>query len=174
MRSQWKQILLVLFLLFALAGCGTREELPEEAGTDTQSKTPEIGLILSSEDDPENEAVMEAFEKAAAEAGAKLQLRIPEVSHTEAAEAVKLSEGYELCEVDPLEYQMLFVNELVAEDVDVIAIHANHRDGLEPVLSAARALGIRVCAFGLEVNEESCDLYAETEDAAEAAAGLLD
>lgn len=60
---------------------------------------------------------------------------------------------FALCDVDPIEYQMLAVNELVAEDVDVIAIHANHEEALESVLSAARSVGVRVIAFEQPVTD---------------------
>ena len=52
-------------------------------------------------------------------------------------------------------------NELVAEDVDVIALHPNHSEALESVLGAARGVGIQVCAWECPVTEESFDVYVE-------------
>jgi len=174
-------VLLALLAVLTLGGCtgnspenGSPDGASGQADSGTEeAKTPVIGLILSSEDAKENETVIAGFQEAAGEAGAELLVRIPEVSDADARKAGELTDSFVLCEVDPVEYQMLLVNELVAEDVDVIAIHANHRDALEPVLSAARAVGIRVCAFGLEVNERSFDIYADTADAPEAVAELL-
>lgn len=57
--------------------------------------------------------------------------------------------------------------------MDVIAIYPNHSEALEPVLAAARSVGICVCAFGQQVGEESCDVYTTVEEASGAAAELL-
>ena len=172
MKRYKKRLLAALCFLLALTGCGLGGREREDAGE--TSKAPLIGLILTSRDHPENERVAEEFEKAAEEAGAEFRLCIPDVSWEEAQEALDYAGEIDVCEVNPLEYQMLLVNELVAEDADVIAIHANHGDELEPVLSAARALGVKVCAFGLEVNENCRDVYVRTEEAAKETAGLLD
>ena len=168
-------------ILLALGGCigggpGTEKkddgELMQEEPI-LREKEPVIGLILTSEDADENEEIISGFREEAKAAGARLEVRIPPVSREDAREAAKLTGSFVLCQVDPIEYQMLFVNELVAEDVDVIAIWANHSEALESVLAAARSVGIRICAFGQEVGEESRDFYAETEEAAAKAASLL-
>ena len=72
--------------------------------------------------------------------------------------------------MDPIEYQMLAVNEFVAEGADVIAVHANHPEALEGVLAAARGVGVQICAWGCQLTEESCDVYVETAEEASAAA----
>jgi ABC-type sugar transport system substrate-binding protein len=165
---------LLLLLVGMTAACGSKAAVQdEESGENKTGSQPVIGLILTSEDAPENEAVAEAFQKAAEKAGARLEVRMPEVTWAEARMAEALTDDFVLCEVDPIEYQMLIVDELVAENVDVIAIHANHSEALTPVLQGARAVGIRVCAFGTEVEETACDSYSQTEEAPEAAAGLL-
>ncbi len=164
-----------LMVLIILCGCAarTRETDTLVRGQEETDMPPQIGLVLTSEDAEENEALISGFQEAAAFAGAGLLVKIPQVTEAEASQAASLTGSFVLCEVDPIEYQMFLVNDLVAEDVDVIAIHANHSEALEPVLSAARAVGIRVCAFGREVAEESCDVYAGTEDAPQSAVELL-
>lgn len=145
-------------------------EQAEVSGNLKQTEAPVIGLILTSQDAQENDALIQEFEALAEEMGAELLVRIPEVTCAEAEEARSLTGDFVLCEVDPIEYQMLHVNEMVAEDVDVIAIHANHPQALEPVLTAARSVGIQVCAFGQEVGEESCDVYVEVGEKEQASA----
>ena len=158
----------VLLLLLFLTGCGqsadntvAAEQEENGAAATTQTEDLVIGLILTSQDAEENDALIQDFEALAEKMGAELLVRIPEVTCAQAEEARSLTEDFVLCEVDPIEYQMLHVNEMVAEDADVIVLHANHPQALEPVLAAARSVGIQVCAFGQEVGEESCDIYVE-------------
>ena len=169
-------LLAMCLLCGLLGGCGqNRVEAAEasESRTEPESSAAEpkasmrIGLILTSRDDPENESVEAVFQELADRLGAELRVKTPDVSAAEADEARKLTyHTFVLCDVDPIEYQMLAVNELVAKNVDVIAIHANHEEALESVLSAARGVGIRVIAFGQEVTEESCDEYEKTAEQA--------
>ena len=170
--------LLGILLCGPLSGCGQEKvaeseasenkfEVIEQENPDAGEQISRIGLILTSRDDPENESVEAVFQELADRLGAELSVQTPDVSATEAAEARELAyHTFVLCDVNPIEYQMLAVNELVAENVYVIAIHANHEEALESVLSAARGVGIRVIAFGQEVTEESCDGYAKTAEQA--------
>ena len=104
-------------------------EAIEQENPDAGEQISRIGLILTSRDDPENESVEAVFQELADRLGAELSVQTPDVSATEAAEARELAyHTFALCDVNPIEYQMLAVNELVAENVDVIAIHANHED----------------------------------------------
>ena len=134
---------------------------------------PTLALVLASRDGAENEALIKSFREKAEEQGAELLVRIPDVSKEEALEAGTLTGNFVLCEADPIEYQMLLINELVAADVDVIAIEPNHSQALKPVLAAARAVGIRICAFGKETGEDSCDIFTTAEEAPQVAAELL-
>ena len=174
-----KKFLALVLVLLVLGGCTGGKTGEKDAGQAvdkepaSQAEEPVIGLILTSEDAGGNEEIISRFREEAEAAGARLEVRIPEVAEKDAREAAALTEHFVLCQVDPIEFRMLFVNELVAEDADVIAIWANHGEALEPVLAAARSVGIRICAFGREVGEESCDLYAEIEEAPAKAAGLL-
>lgn len=146
-----------------------RVEVAEGIGEDS----PVLALILTSRDAGENSELIKNFREKALEEGAEFLVKIPDVTEEEAQKARLETGDFVLCDVNPIEYQMLLINELVAEDVDVIAIHPNHSEALEPVLAAARAVGIRICAFGQEVGEESCDVYTTAEKAPEAAVGLL-
>ncbi len=179
--KKWSYLLLaaVLCIFSLLGGCqetkqeATKEESAEQTETETEATTEKqplrIGLILSSKDDAENEATKELFQALASELGAELIVKTPDVTAEEAAGARELSyHSFVLCDVNPVEYQMLAVDDLVAEKADLIVIHANHREALEGVLAAARGIGIRVIAWEQELTEGSFDIYTETaEEAAE-------
>ena len=170
--------LLGILLCGPLSGCGQekvaeaeasekKSEAIEQENPDAGEQISRIGLILTSRDDSENEQVQTDFENLAEALGAELHVKTPDVSAAEADEARGLEyRTFALCDVDPIEYQMLAVNELVAEDVDIIAIHANHTEALESVLSAARSVGVRVIAFEQPVTDAGCDVYAETSEEA--------
>lgn len=170
--------LLLCGILLVLSGCSKQEESSEaftlraETAEEMGMEEPVLALVLSSRDGEENEELMERFQEEAERTGVRLLVRFPDVSQEEAEEAREETGDFVLCDVNPIEYQMLLINELVSENVDVIAICPNHSQALEPVLAGARSVGIRVCAFGLDVGEESCDVYAATEDAPAAAVAL--
>lgn len=166
-------------LLLGLSACDRRDNHEEtlmmraENAEAVSEEHPTLALVLASRDRVKNEDLIKSFQEKAEEQGIELLVRLPDVSEEEALKARELTGSFVLCEVNPIEYQMLFINELVAEDVDVIAIDTNHSEALDPVLTAARALGIRICAFGQEVGEESCDVYTTANEAPEAAVALL-
>lgn len=157
----------VLVLLLTAAGCGSGEKGSTDSNSDTvkteeQKEKRVIGLILTSRDAGENESVTEAVEKIADETGAELLIRTPDVSAEEAEEAASLTYGsFILYDVDPIEYQMLALNELTAEDADVILIHPNHGEALDGVLSAAGGVGAAVYVWGEKPSEGSFDVYEE-------------
>lgn len=173
--------ILFLSVLLTLTAC-KKEEQPKDEATlmmraenaqDIEKEQPILALVLTSRDAPENEGLIESFQEMAEEQEAELLIRFPDVSEKEALEAQTLKGSFILCEVDPIEYQMLIINELVAENTDVIAIHPNHKEALDPILTAARATGIRICAFGHEIGEESRDIYTTTEQAPTGTAELI-
>ena len=168
--------LLGILLCGPLSGCGQekvaeteasekKSEAIEQKNPDVGEQISRIGLILTSRDAPENEQVQTDFENLAEALGAELHVKTPDVSAADETRGLEYR-TFALCDVDPIEYQMLAVNELVAEDVDVIAIHANHEEALESVLSAARSVGVRVIAFEQPVTDAGCDGYAETSEEA--------
>ena len=116
-----KKFLALALVLLVLGGCTRVKTGEKDTGqaVDTeaapQSEEPVIGLILTSEDAGENEEIISRFREEAEAAGARLEVRIPEVAEKDAREAAALTEHCVLCQVDPIEFQMLFVNELVAE-----------------------------------------------------------
>lgn len=179
-KAPW---LLASLLFLAGAGCGSAQ-LSQESTENTMkaelmAETEEgftVGLLLNSRDAQENEEIVADMEAMAEENGIRLIVYTPDVSAEEAKEAGALPAGsFASCDVNPVEYQMWGINEFVAEGAEVIALHANHSDALESVLTAARAVGIRICAWDQEVSEGSCDVYVESlEDVPEAVLELLE
>lgn len=173
--------LLLFPILTTLTACKSQDQNQDQAALmlraenaqTIEEESPILALVLTSRDAKENQELIDRFQETAKEQGARLLVRLPDVSEEEALKAMGLTEPFTLCEVDPIEYQMLLINELVAENADVIAIHPNHKEALDPILTAARAVGIRICAFGQEVGEESRDIYTTPEEAAAQAAVLL-
>jgi len=162
-RRFCRMVLLVGLLL--AAGCGSKQK--EEAEPELQKdETMLVGLILSSTDDPANETLIVDFEELAEDIGAELMIRKPDVTYAEAQEARTMTGDFILYDVNPIEYQMLYVNELVEADADVIAVCANHPTRLEPVLTAAKDLGIQVCAIEQPVEETCYDAFAQVDEAA--------
>ncbi len=157
----------VLALLLTAAGCGSKENGSADPDSDTvkteeQKEKRVIGLILTSRDAGENESVTKAVEKIADETGAGLLIRTPDVSAEEAEEAASLTYGsFILYDVDPIEYQMLALNELIAEDADVILIHPNHGEALDGVLAAARGVGAKIYTWGEKPSEGGFDVHKE-------------
>ncbi len=183
MKNSWEimgnavriPVLVFLCILGLLAGCGrhSAETVEEFSSAQTEAESAasgeslRIGLVLTSRDDPENEAVQEAFQTLEENLGAEISVKTPDVSAKEADEARTLAyHTFVLCDVNPIEYQMLAVDELIAEDADIIAIHANHKEALESVLAAARKVGVRVIAFEEPVTDASFDIYTDTAEEA--------
>ena len=160
-------------VLSAAAGCMPAAEdgqaaagdasLQAELTAEAAQEEPAAGLILTSRDAEENESIIAGLEEMAENNGIRLLVYTPDVSAAEAEEAGGLEMGsFASCDVNPIEYQMLGVNEFAAENVDVIAIHANHSEALESVLTAARGIGIRICDWECEVQEGCFDTYVDT------------
>ena len=150
------------------SGSSTGEEPSDGAGnygtaTDGSVDTAfVIGLVLSACDDEDNDEVIALFEELASLKGASLEVYIPDVTKEEVDKALALETGtFQIMDVNPIEYQMLGVNEMVAAGAEVIAIKPNHPEALESVLGAAMAVGIKVCVWGTEVPDGSYDIYEE-------------
>ena len=126
-----------------------------------------VGLILTSQDADENEEVISAFEELAAGLGLETLIYIPDVAASEAEAALDMETGtFQSCDVNPIEYQMLGINEMVAADADAFIIRPNHAEALDGVLGAARSVGICVITYGVETAERTADFHAETYAAA--------
>ena len=132
MRMMWKQrmgqravrcsaLLSLLAVFLILSACGRQENEEEtlimraENAKAVSGEAPALALVLASRDGAENEELIKSFRETAKEQGAELLVRLPDVSEEEAREARELAGSFVLCEVDPIEYQMLLLNELVAE-----------------------------------------------------------
>ena len=99
-----KKFLALALVLLVLGGCTRVKTGEKDTGqaVDTeaapQSEEPVIGLILTSEDAGENEEIISRFREEAEAAGARLEVRIPEVAEKDAREAAALTEHFVLCQ----------------------------------------------------------------------------
>ena len=146
-------------------GADSEESSVGDSVSEGAAKT--IGLILTSQDADENEEVISAFEELAAGLGFETLIYIPDVTASEAEAALDMETGtFQSCDVNPIEYQMLGVDEMVAADADAFIIRPNHAEALDGVLGAARSVGICVITYGVETSEGTADFYTDTLDAA--------
>jgi rhamnose transport system substrate-binding protein len=117
------------------------------AATDTKSDTAattdkaasgNIGtyaIIVKSAGNPYNAKEIEGFKKVIEEQGGSCITKEPESATAEA--------------------QIAMINELVAQQVDAIAIAANDTDALQPALTAAKNAGIAVSSLDSSTNPDS-------------------
>ena len=171
---------LCILLLSLLSGCsspvsggdtadngdvtdGADSEESSAGDSVSEGATKTIGLILTSQDADENEEAISAFEELAAGLGFETLIYIPDVAASEAEAALDMETGtFQSCDVNPIEYQMLGVDEMVAADADAFIIRPNHAEALDGVLGAARSVGICVIMYGVESSEGTYDFYAST------------
>lgn len=134
-------VLGVLLTMVLMSGCSNDTE---DATTDievTSSETMEISadltyaIVIRSAGNPYAEKEMSGFVAAIEEYGATCITKAPEDATAEA--------------------QITSINELVAQNVDVIAIAANDLDALQPAIEAANEEGIQVISVDGQLNEES-------------------
>lgn len=152
MKKKLLSVLLCASMVSALlAGCGsssttsstqsTETEKPaestEEKGDDAAASG-DIGtyaIIVKSAGNPYNAKQIQGFKEVIEAQGGKCITKEPEAATAEA--------------------QITMINELVAQQVDSIAIAANDTDALQPALTAAKNAGIAISSFDSSTNAAS-------------------
>lgn len=94
-----------------------------------------IAIVVKSAGNPFNTRQASGFKEVVEAAGATCIIKEPEKASAE--------------------HQIAMINELVAQQVDVIAIAGNDPDALQPALQAAMNAGIQVLSFDSSVNASS-------------------
>lgn len=94
-----------------------------------------FAILVKSAGNPYNEKESAGFQEVIEKAGAKCIVKAPEAATPEA--------------------QITMINELVAQNVNSIAVAGNDVDALEPALTAAMSKGIKVCSVDSSVNPNS-------------------
>lgn len=146
-----KRIIALLFAITLisalLVGCGgddkdnTKETEAAQEQTDKEEDTTngvegkKIAIIVKSAGNPYNTRQENGFQEIVRAAGAEVIVKEPESATAED--------------------QIVMINELVAQQVDAIAIAGNDTDALQPALQEAMNKGIQVLSFDSSVNAES-------------------
>ncbi|GKX28150.1 rhamnose ABC transporter substrate-binding protein [Vallitalea longa] len=133
-------LFLVLTLIFALTGCGGKDN-SSEGNKDGKGK---YAIIVKNAGNPYNEKEMEGFEKAIKEIGGDAILKAPDQPTAEA--------------------QIQMIEELIAQKVDCIAIAGNDPDALQPALQKAMNAGIKVLSLDSAVNSDSRMIHVNQAD----------
>ncbi len=120
------------------------------AASDTASASGSQGkkyaIVVKSTGNPYNEKEIDGFKTVVAKLGAEAICKSPEQPTAEA--------------------QISMINELIAQQVDGIAVAANDVDALQPVLTKAMAKGIHVISFDSTVNKDSRETHVNQADPA--------
>ncbi|GMQ59441.1 rhamnose ABC transporter substrate-binding protein [Vallitalea sediminicola] len=143
-------MLLVLTLIFAITGCGGKEDTSDSSNTSNKKETADkekkakYAIIVKNTGNPYNEKEMEGFKKAIDEIGAEAILKAPDQPTAEA--------------------QIQMIEELIAQKVDCIAIAGNDPDALQPALQKAMNAGIKVLSLDSAVNSDSRMIHVNQAD----------
>ncbi|WP_304941879.1 rhamnose ABC transporter substrate-binding protein [Vallitalea guaymasensis] len=144
-------MLLVLTLIFAVTGCGGKEDTSKDSSNTSnkeesadKEKKAKYAIIVKNTGNPYNEKEMEGFKKAIDEIGAEAILKAPDQPTAEA--------------------QIQMIEELIAQKVDCIAIAGNDPDALQPALQKAMNAGIKVLSLDSAVNSDSRMIHVNQAD----------
>lgn len=132
MMKKLSLLLLAIFLIFLVA-CG--DENTDANGDGGQEGKARYAVVFKNTGNPYGEKQMEGFEKAIEEIGGEAILRAPDSPTVEG--------------------QVQIIEELISQQVDVIAIVGNDYDALEPALKKAIDQGIKVLSLDSAVNPAS-------------------
>lgn len=168
MRSRHIKMLasVVAVSALALAGCSSGSDGSSgNAATDTGAAATSgvctdgaitVGIIPKLGDDPYMTTVRDGMQKAADEIGAGDKL-----IYTSPSEATGSA-------------QIPFVQQLISQDVDVIAISGSDLEGAKAELMKAREAGIKVLAFDSDVAPEARALFINQAETSELGTAMLD
>lgn len=168
-------LLLAMVMVLGLAACGSKEAAPPAAdpapaATPSSDSTPEpetepaeqpaepsggdltFAIIPKSAGNPYNERMASGFEEACAALGVKSVVQYPNDISAEA--------------------QIQVINNLVAQNVNGIAVGANDAQALESTLTAAKDAGIVVVT--LDSDAKGSQLFVNQAGVTEVAQGLVD
>jgi rhamnose transport system substrate-binding protein len=141
---------LVLMFVLSLAACGGAAG--GDSGGDAGAKT--FAIITKSAGNPYNEREASGFEEAIKAAGHTAIVKHPTEITAEA--------------------QITLVNELIAQEVDGIAIAGNDLDALETVLKEAMGAGIACICLDSKVNAASRQTFVNQAGVTQVAQSLMD
>jgi len=156
MKNSMKKILsLVLtsvLCLSVLSGCGKTEKEDKSSSDNTDGKKV-YALVAKDVNNPYMKKMYEGFETACKEIGAEALYKGPEQATPEK--------------------QIEIINQLVAQNVSLIAVAANDADALQPALKSAMDKGIKVLSLDSAVNKDSRQVHIQQADPEKIGRGLI-
>ncbi len=148
MKKLLSSVLAAVLSLTLLAGCGGDEAASGSGSADQGGDSAEAGgtyvLVAKDVNNPYMQKAYEGFEAACEEIGVEALYKGPDQATPEK--------------------QIEIINQLVAQDVDLIAVAANDADALQPALQAAMNKGIKVISLDSAVNKDSRILHVNQAD----------
>jgi rhamnose transport system substrate-binding protein len=135
-----------------LAGCGGSATDTGSSGTKS-SGGGTYAFVAKDVQNPYMQKVYEGFETACKEIGVSPLYKGPEAATPEK--------------------QIEIINQLVAQNVDGIAIAANDADALQPALTEAMDAGIKVLSLDSSVNKDSRQIHVQQADPEKIGRGLI-
>lgn len=140
----------VVLSVSVFAGCGKTNE----TGSATQSNGKRVfALVAKDVNNPYMKKMYEGFENACKEIGAEALYKGPEQATPEK--------------------QIEIINQLVAQNVSLIAIAANDSNALQPALKNAMDKGIKVLSLDSAVNKDSRQVHIQQADPEKIGRGLI-
>ena len=158
MRSAHIRVLsgVAVVTMLALAGCTATTDDGSTAAADCTKEPITVGIIPKLGDDPYMTTVRDGAEKAADEIGDG-----DKVVYTSPSEATGAA-------------QIPFVQQLISQKVDVIAISGSDLEGAKAELLKAQEAGIKVLSFDSDVAPDARSLFINQAETAELGTAMLD
>lgn len=145
------RVILIFFLLLITCSCSP------EVVTINQSSVlagKEFAVVVKSKNNLYNDRLIEGFIEIIESNGGTVIIRTPATATAEA--------------------QINIINDLIADNVECIAISANSEDALQSVLSEAMEKGIKVLSFDSAVNAQSRLIHVEQAESANIGRSMID
>lgn len=152
MKKTLALVLTVVLSLSVFAGCGKSSGTSTSSGANKSGKKV-FALVAKDVNNPYMKKMYEGFENACKEIGAEALYKGPEQATPEK--------------------QIEIINQLVAQNVSLIAIAANDANALQPALKNAMDKGIKVLSLDSAVNKDSRQVHIQQADPEKIGRGLI-
>lgn len=151
MKKTLALVLSAILSLSVFAGCGKTNSTSASGANKSGKKV--FALVAKDVNNPYMKKMYEGFEKACKEIGADALYKGPEQATPEK--------------------QIEIINQLVAQNVSLIAIAANDANALQPALKNAMDKGIKVLSLDSAVNKDSRQVHIQQADPEKIGRGLI-
>jgi rhamnose transport system substrate-binding protein len=141
-KRMWLLVGVILALAFGIAACGDDDDAGggnQAAGNGSSSEPPNIAFLPKAVNNPYFDTAAAGGEKAAADLGGEFK----QVGPSEASAPA----------------QVPFINTLMQQKVDAIAVSANDPNALVPALKRAMGTGVKVVTYDSDVAPEGRQLF---------------